>query len=106
MHLAPEEIRRAVARTVAQRTARVTHYATPDTPTPANHDLRGTGVVEFSTRRAWVTDRLITRRGLEESRLRRESRLLRRLKRSIAPETEFYFDGGRRYFRGPDGIWR
>jgi hypothetical protein len=53
-----------------------------------------------------VTDRLITRRGLEASRLRGESRVLRWLKRGVAPETEFYFDGGRRYVCGRDGTWR
>jgi hypothetical protein len=105
MHLEPEEIRCAIARTLACRTARVAHYATPDTPTPGSDDLRGTGVVDFTTRRARVTDRLVTRRGLEASRLRGESRLLRWLKRSVAAETEFYFDGGRRYVRGPDGTW-
>src|SRR6266540_1307569 len=103
MHFGPEEIRRAIARTVARRTARVALYAVPANPTPGRDDLRGTGVVEFSTRRAWVSDRLVTRRGLETSRRRGESRLLRRLKRGIAAETEFYFDGGRRYVCGPDG---
>jgi hypothetical protein len=105
MYLGPEDIRSAVARTVAQRTARVVVYAVPANPTPDANDLRGTGVVEYSTRRAWVSDRLVTRRGLEATRRRGESRLLRRLKRGIATETEFYFDGGRRYVRGPDGTW-
>ena len=89
--------------TTATATAKVAVAVRLDEPSPEEGDYRGSGSVDFSADRLWLTDRLVTKRMDGGGGRRRIGLALVNL--VVGGERELYFEGGQMWASGRRGGW-